>query len=55
MCFACLYTYSLCACSTHRGQKRVIEPLELDLQIPVSGVGDSGNQALILWKSSQYS
>lgn len=38
----CLYVSSLCAlhvCSAHGGQKRALDPTELDLQMVVSYMG----------------
>ena len=41
----CLHCVPTCtACSTQRGQKKVLEPLELELQITVSGVGILGTK-----------
>ena len=40
---------------THYGQKRVLEPVELRLQMVVSHHVDAGNQSQVLCKSSQCS
>jgi hypothetical protein len=34
---ACMYACVLCACSAHRSQKRVLQSLETELQMVVSG------------------
>lgn len=38
----CMYAYTLHACIAHEGQKRVLDPLGLELQMAVSHVG-TGN------------
>ena len=41
-------------CSAYRGQKRVLYPLEPELEADVSPMG-AGNQTPVLWESSQCS
>lgn len=41
-CFACLYVYALCTCTSCRSQRRISDPLELDLQKVVSHQVDAG-------------
>jgi hypothetical protein len=49
------YVYALCVCNAHRGQKTVVDPLELRLQMTVSSHVGAENQTQVLWKSSQCS
>lgn len=42
MCVACVYVCSICVCGVHRGQERMLDALELELQIAVDHV-DAGN------------
>lgn len=54
-CFVCV-----CVCATfthdaHRGQKRALDPLDLDLQMVVSHHVHAANLLWVLWKSSQCS
>lgn len=39
-------------CTAQGGQKKEVEPLELELQMVVSHMG-AGNYTLVLWKNSQ--
>lgn len=47
----CLYT--LCVLGALGGQKSVSNPLELELNMIMSGHVGSGNQTWFLWKSNQ--
>ena len=49
----CVYTK--CATCAHRGQKRVSDVLELELQVVVSLPVDAGNWTHVLCKSRKYS
>jgi hypothetical protein len=51
-CFACIYVCVLYAYSTHRDQRRVSDPLELELQLSVSCHVGAGNGTRVLCKSS---
>jgi hypothetical protein len=53
-----MYGYFSCMCTmrmpgVHRGQKKALEPLELDMVM--SGLVDAETQTHVLWKSSQCS
>jgi hypothetical protein len=41
--FICLHVCAACVCSTYRGQKRALDPLELELQMVVSHHVCAGN------------
>lgn len=53
LCFACMYRhlYTTFAPSAYRGQKKVLGPLELELQIVMSCRVRAGNQTQVLCKS----
>lgn len=40
--------YAPCVCSAHGGQKRALDPLELEVPVVESQHVESGNQTLIL-------
>lgn len=42
-----------CVPAVHRGQERVLDPLELELQMVVSQYVGAENQNCVLWKNSQ--
>ena len=50
----------MCVCATfthdaHRGQKRALDPLDLDLQMVVSQHVGAAHTPWVLWKGSQSS
>ena len=51
-CFACLSVCEPCTCSTHSGQKRASDPLELELQELESHPVGAGNENFRLAKAS---
>lgn len=53
-CVACLYLGTMCI-SASGGQKRALNPLELELQTIVSCHVGTGNGALVLCKSNKWS
>ena len=46
---------SICIPSACGGQKKALDPLELELQMVVSCHADSGDEMWILFKNSKYS
>lgn len=59
--FFCIWAFSsmFCLCNPwepcNLGQKRMSDPLELELQMVMSHYLGAGNWASVLWKSTQYS
>lgn len=57
-CITCImYVYALCvlcACSAHKGQKRVSSPLELELQVSVLHSVDAGNPGQVFSMSLNH-
>ena len=51
VCLVCMYTHE---CNTLRGQKRALNPLDLELRMVVSCHVGSGNGTWVLCKNSQY-
>lgn len=52
--YLCIYLCTTCmptACTTTGGQQRVLDPLELELQMVVSHCVGTGNQAQVLCKN----
>ena len=45
--FACMYVYTMCMPGAHTGQKRVSDPLELELQMSMSHHAGAENQICI--------
>ena len=41
--FACILVWASCVCNAHRCQKKVLDPLELELQTVVSYHVGAGN------------
>lgn len=54
-CLHTVYISAPCACNTHRGQRRISEPLELELQMAVNSHVGAGKWSQVLCKSSKYS
>lgn len=50
-----MYDCTLHICSSHRSKKRMVDPLEPELQMVVSHDVGSGTQPQFLWKSNQCS
>lgn len=50
-----LYIGVSCACNALRGQNKVLDPMELELQTVVSSYVVAGDRSEVLWKSSQCS
>lgn len=46
-----MYVYAMLG-GSHGGQRKVLDPLELELQ---PGDKDAGNQMWVLWRSSKHS
>lgn len=53
--FVCMRICALYACSACPGQKRVLDPLELEIVMDVSHHMGTGNWTQIFWKYSQRS
>ena len=49
--FGCIYVYCMCTCCP----QRVLDTLELELQLVMSHHVGAGKQAWVLYKSSRYS
>jgi hypothetical protein len=54
VCWHVFFFCTTCMPDAHRGQKSVLEPLKLELQIIVTHLG-TWNQTQVLWNSSQCS
>lgn len=54
-CCACVCVWEPFVCCVHRGQKRELNPLELQLKLAVSCYPGAGNRTRILWNSSYFS
>lgn len=53
--FVCIYLCAPCACLVSRGQKKVLDPLNLKLQTSVGHCVDAGNQTQVICKRGQFS
>lgn len=55
--YVCLHVYMVAMCTpcAHRGQKRVPDPLQLQLWMAVGYHVHAGNRTWVLWKSSKCS
>ena len=49
---ACMYVRTMCVPGTHRAQKNVLDPLEVELQMVLSHYVGVGNQTWVLCKGN---